>query len=73
MTIKASSDPAVEPGMAGGLRILARIIATAHRQRLRDSERARGQCAGSPNAHQHQEPGCKPSRAKTGRRRNQWK
>lgn len=34
MTIKDSSDPAVEQRMADGLRILARIIATAHRRRL---------------------------------------
>jgi len=38
-TTKASTDMAMEKGMAEGLKILGRIIATAHRQRLRDTER----------------------------------
>ena len=38
-TTKASTDMAIEQGMAEGLKILARMIATAHRQRLRDTER----------------------------------
>ena len=36
-TIKVSSDKTVEPGMAEGLRILARIIATAHRRRVAEA------------------------------------
>ncbi len=37
MTIKASSDKAMEPGMAEGLKILARMIATAHRRRAAEA------------------------------------
>lgn len=37
VTIKASSDTAVEPGMAEGLKILARMIATAHRRRMAET------------------------------------
>ena len=48
-TTKANTDMSIEQGMAEGLKILARMIATAHRQRLRDAERLRGQCEVSPN------------------------
>ena len=37
MTIKPSSDPVVEQGMAEGLKILARMIATAHRRRAAEA------------------------------------
>ena len=44
MTIKASPPgPAMEPGMAEGLRILARIIATAHRRRMAEADGNQGQ------------------------------
>jgi hypothetical protein len=71
-TSKASSDPVAEQGMAEGLRILARIIATAHKRRLRDTERAKGQYAGSTNVHQCKESKRKqlPPEAKTERRRD---
>lgn len=47
MTIKASSDPVVEQGMAEGLRILARIIATAHRRRLAEAAGDQGRSKSS--------------------------
>ena len=53
-----------------GLRALARMIATAHMRRLRDTERAQGQYAGSPNVHQCEEPSASPPKAKTERRRD---
>ena len=47
MTIKASSDKAVESGMAEGLKILARMIATAHRQRVAEGDGNQRQPEGS--------------------------
>ncbi len=47
MTIKASSDPAVEQGMAEGLKILARMIATAHRRRVAEAGGNQGQSESS--------------------------
>jgi hypothetical protein len=38
VTIRASSNTAVEPDMAERLRLLARLIATAHRRRLAEAE-----------------------------------
>ena len=38
MTSKASFDMAVEQSMADGLKILARMIATAHRRRVTGGE-----------------------------------
>ena len=51
-----------------GLRALARMIAAAHLRRLRDTERAKGQCAGSPNVHQCKEPRASLPEAKSERR-----
>jgi hypothetical protein len=60
VTIKASSDPVVEQGMAEGLRILARIIATAHRRRVaeaggnqRQSESSRSRKAKREESSEH--------------------
>jgi len=56
--------------MAEGLKILARMIATAHKRRLRDTEGAKGQCAVSPNMHQCKEPNASLPEDKTRRRRD---
>lgn len=47
MTIKTSFDPAVEQGMAEGLKILARMIATAHRRRVAEAGGNQGESESS--------------------------